>query len=134
MISPICLMLGNSLYSGHKVSSPDNIIAKGKCLETFKEEHWHKNSPPTISTYTVVRVGHHVYLVDGPCETARKVPWQIEHEAQWFFGQLGMIIGGIILFFLAVGIISVWVSFFLTLYNGYEKGKFWKTLSKKLTL
>lgn len=134
MVSPIALLLGNTLYCMHTVKSDDNIVAEGKCLETFNEEHWHKNRPPTISTYTVVRVGHHVYLVDGPCETARKVPWQIEHDTQWFIGQLGMIIGGIILFFLAVGIVSVWVAFFLTIYNGYEKGKFWKTFKKRFTL
>lgn len=134
MLSPLCLFLGNSLYSFHKVGSPDNIIAEGKCLETFQEEHWHKNRPPTISTHTVVRVGHRVYLVNGPCETARKIPWQIEHDLQWFLAQLGYIIGGIILFFIAVGLVAFWGVFFMTLYDGYEKGKFWKTLSKKLTL
>lgn len=58
----------------------NDVIAKGECLKTFTVEHWHKHSPPTYTTHTVMLYANNAYVVPGTCDTGA-VSWSDTHKA-----------------------------------------------------
>ena len=128
IILPFLLLLINIIVVKYNVTSDENRLAKGTCIETFSVEHWHKHSPPTTSVHSVVRNGMQVYIVDGNCYSKTKaIPWEQEHEFAHFMAGLGLVIWGVIAFVVAATFIYAWVMFVYTLITIKPDQKLWET-------
>lgn len=128
IILPFLLLLINMIVVQYNVTTDENRMAKGTCIETFSVEHWHKHSPPTTSVHTVVRNGMQVYIVDGNCYSKTKaIPWEKEHEFAHFMAMIGLIVWGVIAFVVAAVFIYTWVMFVYTLITIKPDQKLWKT-------
>jgi preprotein translocase subunit Sss1 len=128
IILPFLLLLINIIVVHYNVTSDENRLAKGTCIETFSVEHWHKHSPPTTSVHSVVRNGMQVYIVDGNCYSKTKaIPWEDEHSFANFMAGLGLIVWGIIAFVVVVIFIYTWVMFVYTLITIKPDQKLWET-------
>ena len=128
IIIPFLLLLINVIVVQYNITTDENRMTKGTCLETFTVEHWHKHSPPTTSIHSVVRNGMQVYIVDGDCYSKTKeIPWEKEHDFAHFMAQLGLIVWGIIAFIVVGILIYTWVIFVYTLIKIKPDQKFWKT-------
>jgi hypothetical protein len=128
IILPFLLLLINIIVVKSNVTSDENRLAKGTCIETFSVQHCHKHSPPTTSVHSVVRNGMQVYIVNGNCYSKTKaIPWEQEHEFANFMAGLGLIVWGIIAFFVVVIFIYAWVMFVYTLITIKPDQKLWKT-------
>ena len=127
IILPFLLLLINMIVVQHNVTSDENRLAQGTCLETFSVEHWHKHSPPTTSVHTVVRNGMAVYIVDGNCSKTTTIPWEKEHGFAYFMAMIGLVIWGVIAFVVAAVILYSWVMFIYTLLTIKPDQKLWET-------
>lgn len=128
IILPFLLLLINIIVVKYNVTSDENRLAKGTCIETFSVEHWHKHSPPTTSVHTVVRNGMQVYIVDGNCYSkTREIPWEKEHEFAHFMAMIGLIVWGVIAFVVAAFFIYAWVMLIYTLITIKPEQKMWET-------
>lgn len=128
LIIPFLLLLINMIVVQYNITSDENRLAKGTCLETFSVEHWHKNSPPTTSVHTVVRNGMDVYIVDGNCYSKSKtIPWEKEHNFAHIMAEFGLILWGVIAFIGAAVFIYSWVIFIYTLITIKPDQKLWET-------
>lgn len=94
------------------VTHENDYVAKGECLKTYTLEHWHKHSPPTYSTHTVMLYNNRAYVVPGTCDTA-VISWQDTHQLLYFIGLLS----GMPWFALALAIVCAIVVLFMFLFN-----------------
>lgn len=127
-ILPFLLLLINMIVVQYNVTSDENRLTKGTCIETFSVEHWHKHSPPTTSVHSVVRNGMQVYIVDGNCYSkTRAIPWEKEHDFAQFMAEFGLLAWcGIAIVVVAIFIYS-WVIFVYTLITIKPDQKLWET-------
>lgn len=65
-------------------------IAKGECLKTYTIEHWHKYSPPTTTTHTVMLYKNQAYVVNGTCQSGT-ISWVDTHSFLYFLGITSLI-------------------------------------------
>ena len=128
IILPFLLLLINLIVVKYNVTSDENRLTKGTCLETFSVEHWHRYEPPTTSVHSVVRNGMQVYIVNGSCSSKTKaIPWEKEHDFAHFMAMVGIVIWGIIAFIVAAFFIYGWIKFIYTLMTIKPGQKFWQT-------
>ena len=70
-------------------TNDNEIVAKGECLKTYTQEHWHKYSAPTYTTHTVMLYNDNVYVVNGNCDVAA-ISWRDEHQIIYGLGVLSI--------------------------------------------
>lgn len=98
---------------GAIVFTHDNdYVAKGECLKTYTLEHWHKHSPPTYSTHTVMLYHNNAYVVSGTCDTGA-ISWQDTHKLLYGIG----LISCVPWITLAIAIVCAIVGLFILLFK-----------------
>lgn len=90
----------------------NEYIAKGECLKTYTQEHWHKHSAPTYTTHTVMLYNDNAYIVNGGCDVAA-ISWRDEHKIIYGLGILGVLPWGL----LAIFIVALICAAFVLLYD-----------------
>lgn len=129
LFSPLFVLLGISIYTNTQADSKDNILITGKCLETFREEHWGKSGPPTYTVYTVVRKDHNLYLFEGQCKSEYSMPWEKAHPNLYNVGIVGTVVWVIIAFCFAIFLIILWICMIQAAFK-YKPGSFKRKLKE----
>ena len=130
ILIPVLLFFSDGWYVYLKSQSNDELLAQGKCIETFTEEHWHKHSPPSVTVHSTVRLGHDAYVLDGDCNNKLKeIPWTESHEVHYAIGVISCIIQIIIGVMLVLVIIVVWVIIALSMIKGDKNKSFTENLN-----
>ena len=102
--------------------SDEMKMSQGKCLETFQVEHYFKNTAPTKTTHSVVRIDENVYIVDGSCVKHDLPKWTDIHNAfVIFLGCVGFI-GWLALFLLTLITIAwAWWALFRAIWDDDDR-------------
>lgn len=110
MILPFAAFFGTGIYAQLTRYSDDVLLSEYKCATTFTEEHWHKYSPPTTHTYSVVHNNHVAYVIEGDCTTgiSRKTMWEQEHVILSMIGLVTQV-ALLIIFIVAILVAVVFV-------------------------
>ena len=68
----------------------NDVEATGECLKSYTIEHWHKYSPPTYTTHSVIYYSGQAFVIPGSCPT-NEISWKYAHPAIYFIGQTSII-------------------------------------------